>query len=260
MVNRPRSGVGLGVIGGVLIAGPAADVCAAPLDANLVVNGGFESVDLATTGGYNGPRILGWAGTPSFAYAHGGGFSSGGSVPDYASGGPLAGGGQWYFTSNNAMPDISGPGQFFQDIDVSTDPSATAIAAGRAEFNLSAYMTGYMNESDFGSVHILFRDGGGASLGSQVISDGDPTQWALESASGSIPVGTASVRISVYGTAGSGGPDGFVDNVSFRISQLPAPVPVLPEPRRSAAAALTGMGLFAFLFRMFRRRRGLAGR
>ena len=64
--------------GGILaMAGGAA---AAPANTNLVVNGGFENVNLQSTGGYNGPQILNWSGTAAFAYSHDGSSSSAGVV------------------------------------------------------------------------------------------------------------------------------------------------------------------------------------
>jgi hypothetical protein len=118
-------------------------------------------------------------------------------------------------------------------------------------------MTGYLNDGDFGSVHVAFRNGLGETLGTALISDDNPLTWTLESASGPIPVGTTSVRLSVYGTAVTGGADGFVDNVSFSISELPPPVPVVPTSLRSIGAALSGLGMTAVLFRLLRRRRGV---
>src|SRR5688572_14212626 len=84
---------------------PAA-ASAANLDTNLVANPGFEVVSFSTTGGSGGPMISDWtAGSQSgFAYSHTG--TNG--IPDYANGGPLAGGGNWYFTSNSAAGGTPG--------------------------------------------------------------------------------------------------------------------------------------------------------
>src|SRR4051795_1752768 len=99
--SRRGRGVALAAIssGGVLaMAGGAA---AAPINTNLVVNGGFENVNLQSTGAYNGPQILDWTGMSAFAYSHDGSSSSAGVVPNYADGTPPPGAGHWYFTSNN---------------------------------------------------------------------------------------------------------------------------------------------------------------
>ena len=230
--------------GGILAMAGGSD--AAPLNTNLVVNGDFENVNLQSTGAYNGPQILDWLGVAAFAYSHDGSSSSGGVVPNYADGAPLAGGGHWYFTSNNAGPtsDINAAGQFFQNMDVSQGASGALIATGTARFDLSAFMGSYLNDTDFGNVHLEFFNAGSASLGTAVLVDSDPgidNVWNLNSLSGAVPIGTANVRLSLFGirTAGGAGPDGYIDNVTFS---------VVPEP---SAVGLAG-GLFAFV--MLRRR------
>src|SRR4051812_2990315 len=90
---------------------------AANLNTDLVVNGGFENVDLATTSLYHAPKILNWIGQPGFAYSHDGSSSNTGVVPNYANGSPPPSSGHWYFTPNIA-PDITAPGQFYQDVNV----------------------------------------------------------------------------------------------------------------------------------------------
>src|SRR5882672_3202068 len=97
---RRRRRVTLAAIstGGLLAI--AGTVPAAPLGSNLVVNGGFENVNLQSTGAYNGPQILDWSGLAAFAYSHDGSSSSIGVVPNYADGAPPPGSGHWYFTSN----------------------------------------------------------------------------------------------------------------------------------------------------------------
>jgi len=78
-----------------------------------------------------------------------------------------------------------------------------------------------------------FLDGGGADLGAVTISDSDTSQWSQISASGLVPVGTATVRIESQGTALSGAADGYVDLVNFSIAEVPEPSTVV----------LIGMGL-----------------
>src|SRR5262245_50394235 len=188
-------------------------VHAANLNTDLVVNGGFENVDLATTSTYHAPNILDWLGPSAFAYSHDGSSSSTGVVPNYADGTPPGGSGHWYFTSNVGTPDKDVNNPIFQDIDVSTGATGSTIASGLAGFNLSAYMSSYLNDGDFGNARVEFRNSSGSVLGSSVMSDSDPgpaNVWNLNSRSGAIPVGTATVRLSVYGTAVNGGPDGYV--------------------------------------------------
>jgi hypothetical protein len=244
--NRRLRRAALAAISGGGILAMAGGGDAAPLNSNLVVNGGFENVDLQSTGAYSGPQILDWLGAGAFAYSHDGSSSSAGVVPNYAEGGPLAGGGHWYFTSNNAGPtsDINAAGQFFQNINVSEGATGALIASGTARFDLGAFMSSYLNDTDVGNVHVEFFDAGSASLGTAVLLDSDPgpdNVWNPNSLSGAVPIGSANVRLSLFGTrtAGGPGPDGYIDNVTFS---------VVPEPSAVGLAS----GLFAFV--MLRRR------
>jgi hypothetical protein len=226
----------------------------AGLNVNLVTNGDFEHVDLTSTGDYHGPRVLDWTGQSLFAYSHDGSSSAAGVVPDYADGADPPSQGHWYFTSNNTGTnnpiDVHDPNVFFQDIDVSTGATATAIAAGQARFNLSAYMSSYLNDPDFGNVQVDFTNSGGGVLGSVVLNDfgdvGPNNVWNLDSTTGVIPVGTTKLRMSLYGVSGIAGrgADGYIDNVDFNISQVPEPT----------TAGLAGAGVISSILGLFRRR------
>jgi hypothetical protein len=200
--------------GGMLAPGASH---AANLDTNLVVNSGFETVNLGTTGAYGAPLILNWGGTrQGFAYSH----DSSGGVPDYANGGPLAGGGSYYFSANAAPGDVNidGPGQVSQDIVVSAGASGALIATGTAAYKVSAFFSSYLTQGDFGTVHLDFLNTSSVSLGTASVSDNDTSTWSQNFRGGLIPVGTATVRLSVFGTAFSGGPDGYIDNVDFQVT------------------------------------------
>ena len=169
----------------------------AALDTNLVLNSGFENVDLAIIGDYNAPKILDWVGT-AFAYSHDGSFSNAGMVPYYADGPDLPGAGHWYFSANNAPPamDIREPNLFYQDIDVSAGATGDAIATGHAQYDMSAYMSSYGDQADFGNVRVDFKDSAGAILGFALISDSDAgpdNVWSLNSTDALVPLGTDSV-------------------------------------------------------------------
>jgi hypothetical protein len=238
------------IAGGLL--GPGASH-AADLGTNLLANSGFESVDdTGTLGAYNTPRITDW--TPSapdkqgFAYSHNGSLSNGNVVPNYANGAPLASGGNWYFTPNSGPNDavINGPGQFFQDIDVSSGPSGALIASGTATYEISAFFNSFQAQGDIGHLHLDFRNNAMASLGTAEVTGVVPLdEWTQNSAVGPIPVGTHTVRVSIFGTTPvEGGPDGYMDNVVFAVR--------IPEP---ATIALAGMGLAAAGVGNARRRR-----
>jgi hypothetical protein len=243
--RRVRGGL-LATLGtsGLILATAGAD--AAPLNTNLVVNGTFENVNLASTGLYNAPQVLDWSGLAGFAYSHDGSSSNAGVVPDYADGTPPAGAGHWYFTPGNT-PDITGPGQFFQEIDVSSGPTAGAIAGGVATYRLSAFMSSYLNDTDFGNVFVEFLDSGGNNLDTAHITDfdrGPNNVWSENAMEGLVPVGTTALRVSLWGTRTEGGvsPDGYIDNLVFQISAVPEP-----------SGAIVGAGLAALA--LVRRRR-----
>ena len=233
------------VAGGLLV--PSV-VNAAPLGTNLVANPGFENVNInSSQGGYNAVEILDWTdGTKvGFAYSHDGSLDGGGmTIPDYANGGPLAGGGSFYFTSNATDDDVSMPGEVAQIIDLSTGPTAAAIVTGNATFQLSAFFSSYADDGDFGNVELQFLDASLAPIPpvTAVISDNDTSTWSQSSTSGEIPSTAYAARISVYGTPVSFGPDGYVDNVDFR---------VVPEP---ATVWLCGLGVAAAGVMSLRRR------
>ncbi len=100
---------------GGMLAPARSRCCTADLNTNLVVNADFENVDINSTGGLRSVKILDWnSGTKmAFAYSHDGSLNgAGGIIPDYANGGPLAGGGHFYFTSNaTPAPNQTSPGQ-----------------------------------------------------------------------------------------------------------------------------------------------------
>ena len=246
---RRRRQVASAAISSAGILAMAGGAAAAPTNTNLVVNGGFENVNLQSTGGYNGPQILDWSGMAAFAYSHDGSSSSAGLVPNYADGAAPPGAGHWYFSSNNSgATNVEAPGLFFQDIDVSAGATGTLIASGSARYNLSAYMSSYANDADFGNAQINFLNSSGASLGVALLSDSDPgpaNVWNLNTLSGPVPVGTATMRLSVFGTPVNFGADGYIDNVELQVVAVPEP----------AAVGVVGGGLCALTL-IRKRRRG----
>jgi hypothetical protein len=198
---------------------------AANLDTNLIVNPGFENVDFGTTGNYAAPLIMEWGGL-GFTLSHDG--NSG--IPGYADGGALAGGGSWYFypgsSGGGGAPHESLATAITQSIDVSTGASATQIAAGTAKFTLSGFFSGYQTQQDHGVVQVDFLNNLSAVIGTGQVTPGavDLEGWTQLTAAGSIPVGTAMVKVSAWGNRLAGGfSDGYMDNVDFRVTTtLPA--------------------------------------
>jgi hypothetical protein len=205
--------------GGLLVPSAA---WAANLNANLIVNGGFENVDLGTTSAASGPLIKDWAGM-GFTYSHDGT----GGVPNYANGSPLVGGGSYYFA-----PGVSGGGgpmhhslatAITQTIDVSGGPSGTLIAGGTAKYNLSGFFNSYMDQTDYGVVQVDFLNGSNSVLASGSITPGPQalTDWTQFSAAGTIPTGTAMVKVSAWGVLVTGlASDGYMDNLDFQVSSV----------------------------------------
>ena len=234
--------------GGLLAPGA---VQAANVDTNLVVNGDFETVDPNDPGvamtAYNSPRILNWVSTPAtslgFAYSH----NHTNNLPDFANGGPLSVGGNYYFSphaGNNVVNNvdvttIDVAGEFSQDIAVGAGPTGTAIAAGTAVYSLNAFFSGYEQDGDFGNVQVDFLNGT-TPLGTAAINNrGLTNAWTARLGTGTVPVGTNTVRVSIFGTAFSGQPDGYLDNVDFRIgSAVHDSVLELQINRNSGAATL----------------------
>jgi hypothetical protein len=230
--------------GGILV--PAAAV-AAPLGVNLVVNGDFENVDLAATGDYGGPRILGWTGPNLFAYSHNGSASSAGVVPDPADGADPPGAGNWYFgagnTGTNSPDRISERHLFYQDIDVSTGATADAIASDAgATFTAAAWMSSSRGAGDIAIVWIDFIRSNGDFIIGHEFADRDflaVNDWSFEALdSRPVTLGTAKIRVSLYGVNPINPPVGdskaYVDIVELIIRAN------VPEPS-GASMALIGV-------------------
>jgi hypothetical protein len=234
------------LVAGGLLAPISAN--AAPTNTNLLVNPGFENVDLAATSSfYNAPKILDWSigsGSAGFAYSHDGSSSNTGVVPDYANGPPLAGGGHWYFAPGNSSINTLAEA-LNQDIDVSTGPSAAVIGTGTAPYVLSAFFDTFSTQNDRGIIQLDFLGPANTNLGTTQLTPPPPgnlQSWTQFATSGLLPVGTQTVHVSIYGFVASGSTDGYMDNLSFSI---------VPEP---SSMVLMGAGLIASAMFSIRRR------
>jgi hypothetical protein len=161
---------------------------------------------------------------PAFAYDN--------SVTFYDSGGPLAGGGTHYFSSGRYSggdpPDITMPGQVAENIDVSIGATLTQIDSGEAVVRLSGFFTSYgqaqsthNTEGDRGFIHVDFLNAGASSLGTAQISRRQPAVngWDQNSGVFSIPVGTRTLKVSLYGAAATTGPDAYIDIVDVQVRE-----------------------------------------
>jgi hypothetical protein len=220
-VTNWRRKLAASLVAGGLVAPGAA--YAQSLNTNLAVDPSFENVDVNTLFCFSAVKLNSWSnGTqPGFAYN---------INQAYDAGGPLTGGGTYYFTPNgdndfmNGATDVEAPGQVSQNISVNSGAVAAQIASGEAAVKLSAFFTSYtnpggVNDGDLGHLQVDFLNAGGVNLGSARISTKNPTTWTQSTGAGSIPVGTATLRASVFGTPMSGGPDGYIDLVDVQVTQ-----------------------------------------
>lgn len=199
---------------------------AAPLDTNLVVDPSFEAVDAGTPGPFTSLKLTQWQSNTddNYAYPYASNYS-GPAVPP--------GAGDYHFTGGfNALG--LGSGHTFQTIDVSTGPSATAIASGLAKYDLSGYFSTYLTQDEFNFVEAVFLGSGNAELGRASVGGsefgdtlpivpavfGDGRDWGRDTQTGLLPIGTLNVRVQLSADGGATNFDGYVDNVDFRISQV----------------------------------------
>jgi hypothetical protein len=203
------------VAGGLMT--PAA-AYAAPLNQNLALNPSFEMVGAGTCC-YSATEILNWTDGTQTGFAYN--VSQG-----YDAGGPLAGGGSYYFTPNaeGTGADITEPGQVSQNIDVSAGAVAGTtgfqIGIGEAAVKLSGFFTSYLTHGDIGNLHVEFFNSGGTSLGSAQISAKSPiTAWHQVTGASFVPVGTTRLKASIFGTPVTSGPDGYTDLVDVQVTE-----------------------------------------
>jgi hypothetical protein len=202
-VTNLRRKLAAALVAGGMLAPSAA--LAADLDVNLLVNPGFEDLNASPA------TILNWVDGTGLGYTYNSGV--------YDNGGPLAGGGNFYFTPNrSSQGDVLAPGVIAQRVDLSTGDAAALIATGQAAYQVSAFFSSYLAQGDFGIVQVDFQNSSNVTLGTGMVQDGDTTTWSRHSSGGLIPVGTTSALVSLYSVAFSGGPDGYIDNVDFRVT------------------------------------------
>jgi len=205
--------------GGLLAPGA---LHAADFNTNIVVNGTFENVDLNTTApAVNAVKILDWddGSKIGFAYSHDGQTNGVGLIPDYANGGPLANGGHFYFTPNATAGDVHVATQVTQLIDITSGPSGGVVNTGALSYDLKAFFSSYANDGDYGVVYAEFLNSANVHIGAaQIDNDNDTATWTQKTSSGSIPIGTTTIRLSILGVRETGGgPDGYIDNVELEL-------------------------------------------
>jgi hypothetical protein len=218
-VTNWRRKLAASLVAGGLMAPTA--VYAQNLNTNLVQNPSFENVGAETCCGYGALEILNWTDGTQKGFAY--------HIDQlYDLGGPLAGGGSYYFTPNaqgnhvfgGVEEDITRPGQVSQNINVTGGTVAPQIALGEAAVKMGAQFTTYRTDNDIGNVHIEFQNASGASLGTLQISATVPISgWHEKSKATLIPPGTTRIKASLFGTPTTFGPDGYIDLVDIRATE-----------------------------------------
>lgn len=220
---------------------------AAELDTNLVVNGDFETVDpLVSTDFGNSEITEGWLsidGASVFAYNYAQNYDDRNDAGEVPPGNDPLSATNYYFSMNGV--DVAG----VQTIDLSSGPTAAAIASGGALFNLEAYFTNYLSDVETGRLTLEFYDDDPGFSGFDATLIGDPVEyddpnideWTLIGGTGEIPRGANWARI-VLGQnpdlGSSGGPDVYVDNVSFVVTGAGGGGPTITGIEETAEGSL----------------------
>ncbi|WP_392531664.1 PEP-CTERM sorting domain-containing protein [Nostoc sp. C117] len=211
-------------------------IYAASFGTNLIVNGNAEQGQGDSIGNAVGadiPTIPGWTPTGSFSVLKYGatGFSFTNplsnvvnvTLPSTDVPGPSNRGQNLFFGGANRASSSAS-----QLIDVS-DLSST-IDAGQGTFNLSAWLGGYDTDEDSASLNITFLDEANQSLGIATIASPTPVQrnnitgLFLESADGSVPMGTRQINVLLNANYARGRVnDAYADNLSLVITKVPEP-------------------------------------
>jgi hypothetical protein len=107
-----------------------------------------------------------------------------------------------------------------QTVDVSSQ--APRIATGTLPYSFSAWVGGYSSQNDQAGLVATFLDASGAALGTATLNPvtaaqrGNATKLILETATGTVPTGTTSVKVTVNYTRYAGtDDDGYVDDIGM---------------------------------------------
>lgn len=219
---------------------------AADLETNLVVNGDFENADPLVSVSFGNSEISeGWTtvdGASVFAYNYAQNYDDRNDLGEVPPGNDPFSSTDYFFSMNGS--DVAA----VQNIDLSTGATASLISSGRALFNLEAYFTNYLDDVETGWLTLEFYDGdpglGGfdATLVGESTTYADPNidEWSLIGGSGEIPQGAKWARIVLDldpNLSSSGGPDVYVDNVSFQVTQGSGGAPTVVGIERTEEGA-----------------------
>ena len=216
---------------------------------NLVVNGGAEaSVGVADTSTTTMLPPTGWNVTGTLTAAQYGGA---GGFPLATSPGP-ADRGVNFFVGGRSMGMMGGSSSATQTISLAS--FLGDIAGGQVGYSFSAYLGGYVNDTDSPGLSLSFRDGANGVISSVALAGvsaadrNNVTGLLFRDATGLVPSNAQSVSLLLTFTKNKGMyNDASADNIAFSLS-----APAVPEPE-TYAMMLAGLALLGGAARRRRR-------
>lgn len=219
---------------------------AASVGVDLIVNGDFEDVTAVTEGFDARELASGWSttlGGSVFAYNYAQNYDDRNDLGEVPAGNDAGSSTDYYFTMNTTDTGA------IQNVDLSSGETLTLINSGVAQYDVRGFFTNYLNDAEGGQLTLSFYDGdpgvdgtGASLLGETTFLDDDLDAWSEVGGIGDIDAATRWARISLDqnpATGLSGGPDVYIDNVSFSVNPIPEPSSVL----------LGGLSVFFLLVR-----------
>ncbi len=146
---------------------------------------------------------------------------------------PVTGHGSQFFAGGCAARSVA-----IQDVDVAAE--AAGIDTGTVPATLSALLGGYLDQNDVATVTLAWIGPNGADLGAPgndlvlapvtAADRGNQTGFVERAASGTVPAGTRSARVTMEMTRSAGNSnDGYVDGLSLVLG-APGTTPPPPGP------------------------------